>query len=382
MKTRLERFKDVCKKYLIISDTTYIDVIFGTIFANRRDSDPVWLYLVGAPSSGKTVILQALANADEIILRDTVTRPALISGYIEKKGKKTDPSLIPLLDGKNLIIKDFTTMLQMNYKELSVTLGFLRAAYDGRCSWSFGANQSKEYFSKFGLIAAVTNILDQHRGILADLGERFITYRLPEVSDYEKERRALKAMSCSSTSEQRQELSASAVAVLSSSPKEPELTRQQMRSITEVVQVVAKARTEVVRDKFSKSKEPEIPISEHPARMAKELGDLAIGIAMARGKRHITGSEIKLIRQIALHSVTLKRMRLFHVLLNEHPDWLTIEDVSDIMGFSGTSVSIWFQDLLLLNLIERRIIYRGKNLKRTQQFRMLKSQMLKRVLSI
>ncbi len=377
--SQLERFKRICRRHLIINDTTFIDVIFGTLFANRRDSDPVWLYLVGPPSSGKTKILQALADTDEVVLRDTVTRPALISGYIDKK-TKTDYSLIPQLDGKNLIIKDFTTMLQMNYKDLNETLGLLRTAYDGRCSWSFGAGQTKEYFSKFGVIAAVTNVLDQHRGVLAALGERFITYRMPEITDWEKSSRALKAMTCGSVSQQRRELANGANAVLSTSPKEPSLTREQMYSIVKIVQVVAKARTEVLRDRYSK--EPEIPTAEHPARMAKELGDLAVGIAMARNKSQVTSSEITLIQHIALHSITLKRMKLLNHLLRFYPDWIAVSKIVEVMGFSDVSVGRWFQDLYLLNLVERRTVLLGKHLTRTYQFRIEKGQMLKRVLSI
>ena len=114
----LDRFKRICRRYLVINDTPYTAIIFGTIIANRLDSKPVWLYIVGAPGSGKTEILQSLILSDEVILRDTVTRPSLIPGYMDKKTKR-DESLIPQLNGKNLIITDFTTILQMNYKNLN-----------------------------------------------------------------------------------------------------------------------------------------------------------------------------------------------------------------------------------------------------------------------
>jgi predicted transcriptional regulator len=116
--------------------------------------------------------------------------------------------------------------------------------------------------------------------------------------------------------------------------------------------------------------------------MAKELGDLAVGIAMARSKPHITRDEIKLIQQMALHSITLKRIKFLHVLLNTYPDWITVNDVSEEMGFSENSVSRWFQDLLLLNIVEKHIVYSGPKLTKTHEFRILQGQMLKRILSI
>lgn len=380
--TKLDQFIKVCRKYFVIDDPTYIHVIFGTIFANRRDSDPVWLFLIGPPSSGKTVVLQALADTDEIILRDTVTRPSLVSGYKEKGRKSKDFSLFPMLDGKVLIIKDFTTMLQMKYKDLLEAIGILRAAFDGHLSCSFGNTDPITYKAKFGIIAAVTNAIDKHRGMLSELGARFINYRMPEISDFEKGKRALKALSCISTIEQRKELAAAAKKVLNVPTEELILTKQQKFSIVKIAQVVAKARTDVNRDRFSPSKEPEIPSSEHPTRIAKELGDLVIGVAMARGKSQVTNDEILLIQRVALDCLTLKRRRLFHILIDKYPEWIEISEVKEIMDFSDVTISRWFQDLSLLDLVEHKTIYRSKNLIKTKQFRILNGQMLKRILLI
>ena len=232
------------------------------------------------------------------------------------------------------------------------------------------------------LIAAVTNIIDQHRAVLTALGERFITYRMPFVTDYEKNKRAERAMSNESTLEQEQELSEAAKKVLSLDPTPPSLSKPQRIAIIKVVQVVAKARTEVLRDKYSKSKEPDIPMAEHPTRLAKQLGDLASGIAMARQKSVIEQEEISLIQHIALHTITLKRIYLFRTLLKLYPQWTDVSKVAETMGFSDTSVSRWFQDLLLLKLVERRVVLRGDHGGKTHEFRLLQGQMLKRILSI
>jgi predicted transcriptional regulator len=228
----------------------------------------------------------------------------------------------------------------------------------------------------------VTNIIDQHRGILAALGERFITYRMPSVTDYEKNKRADRAMANESTEEQEKALTQAARQILSLDPSPSSLSKSQRLAIVKIVQVVAKARTEVLRDKYSKSKEPDIPMAEHPGRLAKQLGDLAVGIAMVREQSRITQDIISLIQHIALHTITLKRIYLFRVLLKFYPKWVGIDDVAEEMGFSDTSVSRWFQDLLLLKLVERRVVYRGIHIVKTHEFRLLQGQMLKRVLSI
>ncbi len=101
--TRLQKFKNAAHKYLVMSDDDYIDVVFGAAVANKLDSAPVWLYLVGAPSSGKTEILRCLTG-DSIYQLDKLTRKTLVSGYEEPGRNKRENSLLPLLDGKVMII--------------------------------------------------------------------------------------------------------------------------------------------------------------------------------------------------------------------------------------------------------------------------------------
>jgi hypothetical protein len=355
--TKLDKFKAVCRRYLIIKDTSYIDIVFGCIFANRLDSKPVWLYLVGPPGSGKTEVCQALAGP-EALIRSTVTRAGLISGA-SGEGQR-DSSLIPKLDGKNLILTDLTTMLTTRRESLHETLGLLRQCYDGYCQWTFGGRKNIKYTSKFGIIACVTHIIDKHHGLLASLGERFLTYRMPDISDYEKTQRSLKAMNGVSTIEQEREMSTAAQAVLQTNPQVPAFSKDYKQRILKVAQVVAKARAEVERDRFTR--EPEIPRPEVATRLSKQLGDLAIGVAMARNRSAVTLDEVKLIQKAALHSISLKRTELFKVLIPKWPEWISSADIAEIISFKKGAIDYWLEDLLLLKLVERKTILSGKKL--------------------
>ena len=352
----LESFKKTCTKHLIIDNTDYIDIIFGAIFANRLDSKPVWLYIVGPPGAGKTEIVQSLEGHPKVISRSTLTRNALISGFKLKEGQ--DSSLIPMLDGKTLLVKDFTTMLNMRREDLHEILGILRDAYDGRCCKSFGTGETKYYQSKFGVIAAVTDAIDRHRSLLSDLGERFITYRMPSITEHEKARRSLCAMSSESTDLQETELRIAAEKVLNQEVPPATMTKAQMKSIIRIAQIAARARTTVNRDRFTK--EPDIPRPEVATRLSKQLGDLATGMAMAHGLRKVTSKQVIMAQHVALHCITLKRYELFRFMLQHDPEFLTINDISEAMGFSYKSVQYWMEDLLLLRLVERRKICHGQ----------------------
>jgi len=370
---QLENFIRVCRRYLVLRSTDYIDIIFGTIFANRLDSDPVWIYIVGPPGSGKSEVLRACNDHPVIHTEGKMTKNRLVSGFIAKDGK--DTSLIPQLDGKVMIIEDFTQVLNMRREDIHEILGDLRKAYDGDFSKGLGTQKkAKKFVSKFGLIAGVTNAIDAHRGMLASLGERFLTYRMPEISEYEKQQRSMKASDDSLTSEQRRKLKIAAHLLLDSEPRVPTIKKDLRRKIVQIAQVVAKARTEVIRN--YKTREPEIPVPEVATRLSKQLVDLCKGVAMARNKRVVTKSEISLIRQSALHCITLKRYKLFQYLMSHYPDWVGAPDIATSMGFSTLCVEYWLQDLLLLNLIDRKVILVPPNMHEAYLWRLKDGNLL------
>ena len=118
-RTALDDFKVTCHKHMVMSNDEYIDVVFGVVLANRLDSKPVWLYLVIPPGGGKTEVLQALDGPGrEIYALSILTPQTLISGQILKRGQH-DPSLLPKLDGKTLVLKDFTAMLTGKWENLN-----------------------------------------------------------------------------------------------------------------------------------------------------------------------------------------------------------------------------------------------------------------------
>ncbi len=352
--TKLEQFKKVCHKYLVLDDDNYIDVIFGVIYANRLDSRSVCLYLVGPPSSGKTEVLQALsASPDEVYAISKFKAPAFISGKILGVREK-DPSILAKLHNKVMVIKDFTAMLNMRYDTLMEVIGLMRDSLDGSARQGFGTGNDKVYDIKYGCIAAVTNVIDRHRGVLADLGERFLTYRLPDTSKKEQYRRCQKASRNLRVSEKDTALKDAANSVLTGNrQKKASLSDQHRHDLIKVAGFVATARCHVARDR--KSREPEIPTPEVATRLAKQLCDLAIGLAMAREKRVVTKAEIRLVQKTAIDSLSLKRIRLITTMLHTHPQWSDAASLAVILRFSLTTVTQWLEDLFLLDMVVKKM---------------------------
>jgi predicted transcriptional regulator len=320
-------------------------------------------------------------------MRDTLTVNSLLSGYTpdDKRSKrnKKDYSLMPHLDGKLFIIKDFTLMLKMRHDTFHEILGQLRAAYDGYLDRQVGQGH-KSAVAKFGLIACVTSEIDQHRHLLTSLGERCLSYRMPTVSQHEARKRSMKATDGHLSSDQKYQLAAAAQELMLTNPTIPTITADQRRQIVNIAAIIAKARTEVRRN--PKTKEPDIPEVEVPTRLSKQLVDLCLGITMSRNKRKVSKDEITLIQKTALHSITPKRYRLFKELLKHYPDDISCTDLSESLKFSTSAVDIWLHDLWLLNLVKRREIVKfiGETKRATtcHLWQLSDARMLKKIVEI
>ena len=160
-------------------------------------TDPVWLYVVGPPSSGKTLLLTAFQAVEGCTFRSSLGAHSLVSGWKEdERGRgrrrhespEEDPSLIWKLSGGVLVIKDGTEILSLPEAEQRQIFGVLRGAYDGYVHRSYGNGVERRYdkhsdppFLGFGCLCGVTPIIHKYRE--AALGERFLKFNLREPSD-------------------------------------------------------------------------------------------------------------------------------------------------------------------------------------------------------
>ena len=130
LKYTLHHLKEVVKKYLLLDDYSIVEVIIATILANSFPTDALWLLIIGASSSAKTELLSAINEMPQTFFISDLTKNTLISG-------KKDSSLLPHLNGKIMIFKDFTTILSKKPDDLKIIMSQLREIYDGKFSKGF-----------------------------------------------------------------------------------------------------------------------------------------------------------------------------------------------------------------------------------------------------
>lgn len=146
----------------------------------KLEGEPLWTYLVGAPSSGKSTICELLC-ADEHNTRALSKFTGLVSG--SRQGQH----IIPFLQNKAVIIKDGTLLLESTPQQLANVYGELRDIFDGSLEAKYRNGVSASFSNiTFGMIIAITERV--YALSMAALGERFLHCRLETTRETETER--------------------------------------------------------------------------------------------------------------------------------------------------------------------------------------------------
>ena len=286
---------DAFGELLVMPDPGAVEIALAAIVANYAPGDPVWPLLVGPPGCGKSEIVSSTRNAPAVWPLSSLTPQTLLSGY-ERKGKdKGQPASMLLQIGSFgiLAFKDLTTVLSMHREARAQIISQLREIADGRTEKSFGNGLRLEWEGKLGLLAGVTPIIDEQHAFLAVMGERFVLYRMPEVSRPEIARRSLARRG---REDELRARIASLVAEFLASHRNVgylELPDRFTEPLITLADIVTRARSAVARD-YQTRDILYLPEPEAPTRFAKQIAQLmaaAIKIGVAEERAWWLGAQ-------------------------------------------------------------------------------------------
>ena len=337
----------VFRKWLFIDDEIPLDIVMATALAALFPGDPVWTLLCSSPGGGKTEMVRALSGPYVYSL-DSLTTKTLVSGLKDKKSTQKF-GILPDLDGKLLVIKDLTVMLQgaaIPRPEENVFTQ-LRAAYDGEYAAAHGSGHKRQYYkTKFGVIAAVTPIVDRYRVMNSALGERFLTIRIHQNSN-ESIKKAQE--NCGKEELMRAELQLAMKSALDyyksmgTTLGIPMLDTDIMTKIQTLGEITAKLRTEVDRD--WQRVVTSLPETEVGTRLVKQLTRLGEML-----KLYDAFDYSKLVR-VCRDSLNRIREKVARTVFEDYK--VTPWDVHRKVGLSYPTIRDACEDLFLLSLCDK-----------------------------
>ena len=346
----------VFRQWLHLPDTGALDIVLGSVAANRIAGDPVWLLLVGPPGGGKSEILNAISELADAHPAGTLTEASLLSGTPKRDHVDAAKGGLLRSIGKYgiIIAKDFGSVLSMNRDARAQLLAALREVYDGSWTRHVGTDGGRTlaWKGKVGLVGGVTPTIDRHHSVMGAMGERFVLYRLPEVDPTIQAKRAL--LHSGKERQMRQELAeATAVLFQHLNTRPRGLEEEEADRLISLATLVVKARSAVERDGYSREIEL-VPGAEAPTRIIIVLDRILAGLDAIGVSRQ---DAWRVVTKCALDSVPALRLSVLYSLMEGQKD--TNQVATDVRHPAQTTRRA-LEDLVAHGLVELERQGQGK----------------------
>jgi hypothetical protein len=350
------RVEGAFQSLLELPDLDPVRVVLATVIANRLPGDPVWLFLVAPPASGKTEIIMALSGLPDVYTLSTLTENTFLSGKVVKtKGREEEISLLPRLTGKILVMKDFAPILQMRFETRDAIFSQLRDIYDGSTAKAVGSEKREiRWEGKIGFIAGITQVLDTYTSFLNLLGERFLQFRLtPPDEERALEKAILSVGREKDLREGLKRVVADYLETIEIPPLEsfhlPEEIKRKLRAL---VRLVIRARTGTMRDYYGAREIYYVPDHEGPARLAKQLTMLMYGLALLRGSLEVSVDDYRLAYKCALDTLHKTRRQIIEFMAGQG-EMVRTSKLATQLDLSTPTATRYLEDLTAVGILFR-----------------------------
>jgi hypothetical protein len=352
----LTKLKEVLHKWFYIEDDSVVDVIMAVYIANRFKADPIWLIVIAPPSNTKTELLRSFDGNKNAFFLSNLTPATLVSGLGSKKNP--EPSLLPKLNDKLVVLKDFTTILSMRSESRQEILAQLRETYDGQYTKAFGTGKTFNWKGRFGLIAACTPVYDSHYGVIGSMGERFVLYRSDSMNGEKMGLQAQKIVGQEDVmrSEIRESVHKFINQFESLENVHTEKNQDVNTMIISLACFCAFARCPVERDYKQCIKY--LPIPEGTPRLVKQFMQIGMGLALAHGKNSIDDQVYETIKKIGRDLISAQRLAVLKHLWDHRAfeflnGWEKTKDVSTAVNMPTATARLTLEDLMVVGALNR-----------------------------
>lgn len=354
----LEAIKDLGEYRDFVIKT--ILAVYVSTFLEKKD--PVWLMLVGNPSSNKTTLVDLLKGLEDVYRLDAMTSNPFSSGQREKEKPK---DLLPRLNNKCFIIKEYGTLFGRSDEMVKQLISDLVAIYDGeyaKHSPTRGTIRYEAYFSHIGCVTPMS--LSSRQRYMNAVGARFLFLRIPPLSQEEKGK-SLEQLWNNRDQKTKSEITqitntfALQLKAKVEAGIEISFNEKIQQRLNNVALLMSRARGIVITEKTSFQNEDGTNQShyqvvdkqvEEPFRALKQLKKLAQSLAIVVGKSTVTEDELSILRMITLSSMPVRRADILSAFKKSSE--LTAKRGAEILDKHYRTVKRNFDELVALEVLE------------------------------
>lgn len=339
-------------------DLNSLKIVLCTYIAHFELSDPpIYLFVNGAPGTGKTEIairaIEWLPHTNSI---SELSSNSFLSGFGEKTG-----ILDNLKSGHGVLtFPDFNnTILTQDPIKRNELVGQFRRIYDGKFSKKVG-NKAKilEWKGKASMIAAVTPNIEDYWALTRDLGERWLTVQWTSPESHDDEALRLYANKAMNQIENKKSIHAQYKKLITSIMSDIgngvklENNNKYRDIITSLALIVEKSRVSVHREyqggKYVVTGKGQ---QQSLSRTSQNLAAIIKSSTALRNSDTIDDQDINLAKKLAIDSIPTKRMNVLRHLINNFPVPLSHTDVLALFHGPRATFDRVLADLKTLDLV-------------------------------
>lgn len=328
------------------------------IASSQSPGVPLWTYLISPPGAGKSLVLESFAAFEEAYFQTSVTKKGFVSGF----NAGEDPSLLQQLTDppRTLVVKDWTTIMDLP-QAYRVELGaLLREAFDGSINQKFANGAHRVYEGQFGIVAGVTPKI--HLIQDADVGARFLKRELPDGSNDNVLAQILCGQAYNIESPEHQHARRTLtrnwlkpiLADLKDNPLPPNIEDMELASQLVALAIwIAHGRSVLKRDRTDGAALHR-PYAESPNRVGKQLCRLYLYLKAVRPEA-TTDEVLAMTIKVARDTAWSRKTEAWEVLgIADEP--LTSRQVAAQLDLPKTTTTRYLHDLVALKVLESRFI--------------------------
>lgn len=347
------------------SQTALKLVLAVSASSNFQNPLMLWLLLVGVPSSGKTDMVRLIKDADVTYYLDNLTQNAFISGERATKSSKVY-DLLPLIDKKCLIIKDWTSIFSLDEKMTKKLLGDLVGIYDKEFTKFSSRRGNISYSSAFSQLGCITPAtLNRHTQYMNMVGPRFLCYTMPPTT-FDQENLSYQVIFSNkdrSLIEKEARLYASSYLnqLIQRTPNIQPLSQESQEYLRIAAKLMSNCRGIVILQSASFKNEEGEDVKyyevldvqiEEPWRAIQQLISLSKYLAFVVGKDEVGIDELAIIKEVVVSSMPADRSQALR-MIKEHGGQITAKELADISEKSTKTSRRLLDELVALKALEK-----------------------------